>query len=167
VLKELRQLKRNRRLVAMLILPPTVNLLFVGVAMNPEVTGLRLGVVDDSHTGREPRAGVGLRREQFVRITGKYTTVGALSKALSRVTSTRDRRAAGLSDQRARGETAEIQFLVDGVNSNTASVASGYVSRILASLNARLAPASVNRIGASRRAWRSSTTPACAARGSS
>jgi ABC-2 type transport system permease protein len=146
VVKELRQMKRNRRLVAMLVLPPTVNLLLFGVAMNPEVTGLRLGVVDDSHTAESRELVSAFVESNSFVISGTYTSVGSLSEALSA-----GNLDAGIvvppdySDKRARGETAEIQFLVDGVNSNTASVASGYVSRTLASLNARLAPTTVER----------------------
>src|SRR5205085_3926867 len=123
-----------------LILPPTLNLLLFGVAMNPEVTGLRLGVVDDSRTAESRALVSAFVESRSFAVSGSYTSVAALGEAL----------AAGdldagivvppeYDDLRARRETAEIQFLVDGVNSNTASVASGYVARILASLNARLA----------------------------
>jgi len=48
--KELNELRRNRRLIAMMLLPPTVNLVLLGFAMNPEVTDLRLGIVDESRS---------------------------------------------------------------------------------------------------------------------
>ena len=48
--KELNELRRNRRLVAMMLVPPTLNLVLLGFAMNPEVTDLRLGIVDESRT---------------------------------------------------------------------------------------------------------------------
>lgn len=41
--------------------------------------------------------------------------------------------------ERARGETAEIQFIVDGVDSNTAGIAGGYATRIVAALNQNIA----------------------------
>ena len=49
-MKELRQIKRNRKLVVMLIMPPTVNLVLLGFAMNSEVKNIKLGVVDYSRT---------------------------------------------------------------------------------------------------------------------
>ena len=49
-MKELRQIKRNRKLVVMLIMPPTVNLVLLGFAMNSEVKNVQLGVVDESRT---------------------------------------------------------------------------------------------------------------------
>jgi ABC-2 type transport system permease protein len=48
--KELRQIGRNRKLVAMLVVPPTLNLVLLGFAMNPDVTNLKVGVVDESRT---------------------------------------------------------------------------------------------------------------------
>ena len=48
ILKEFRQILRDRRLAISLILPPTLQLLLFGFALNATVSNLRLGVVDDS-----------------------------------------------------------------------------------------------------------------------
>src|SRR5689334_4220510 len=48
--KEFRQISRNKRLVVMLIIPPTLNVVLFGYALNPTVDNLRLGVVDESRT---------------------------------------------------------------------------------------------------------------------
>src|ERR1700681_584854 len=48
--KELHQIRRNRRLVVMLIIPPTLNIILFGLALNPNFENLRLGVVDYSRT---------------------------------------------------------------------------------------------------------------------
>jgi ABC-2 type transport system permease protein len=45
-MKELRQISRNRRLVISLVIPPTLQLVLFGFALNPEVRDLRLGVVE-------------------------------------------------------------------------------------------------------------------------
>ena len=34
-IKELNELRRNKRLVAMMLLPPTLNIVLLGFAMNP------------------------------------------------------------------------------------------------------------------------------------
>ena len=47
-IKELTQIRRNRRLMISLVIPPTVQLIVFGFALNPEVTNLRLGVVDEN-----------------------------------------------------------------------------------------------------------------------
>src|ERR1700746_2349468 len=48
--KEFHQIRRNRRLVILLIIPPTLNIILFGLALNPTFEDLRLGVVDDSRT---------------------------------------------------------------------------------------------------------------------
>src|SRR5260370_27231452 len=49
-IKEFHQIRRNRRLVILLIIPPTLNIILFGLALNPTFENLRLGVVDDSRT---------------------------------------------------------------------------------------------------------------------
>ena len=46
-LKELRQIRRDKRLVLSLIIPPVVQLLVFGLALDPEVKDQRVGIVDD------------------------------------------------------------------------------------------------------------------------
>jgi len=49
-LKELRQIRRDRRLVLSLVVPPTLQILLFGLVLDPQVRDLRLGVVDQSRT---------------------------------------------------------------------------------------------------------------------
>jgi len=46
--KEFRQIRRDRRLQISLIVPPTLQLLLFGFALDATVSNLRLGIVDDS-----------------------------------------------------------------------------------------------------------------------
>jgi len=43
------------------------------------------------------------------------------------------------AEKRQRREVAEVQFLVDSVNSNTGSIAGGYASRVIGALNEKIA----------------------------
>lgn len=138
-LKELRQLRRNRRLVVMLVIPPTVQIVLFGYALNPEVTGLRLGVVDASRTVESRQLVSAFTESRSFRVLGYHASSDGLGDAL----------AAGELDtglvipadfarQRLRGETAEVQLLLDATNSNTAAIAGGYAGRIVTDLNRRL-----------------------------
>jgi ABC-2 type transport system permease protein len=138
VRKELLQLTRNRRLVFMLIVPPTVQIVLFGFALNPEVTRLRLGVVDESRSVESRELVSAFGESLSFRVTSLYASSEALGDAL------RDGELdAGLvvpSDyarERIRGFPAEIQILLDATNSNTAAIAGSYASRIVADLNAR------------------------------
>src|SRR5262245_40806593 len=82
-LKELHQLRRNRRLVIMLIIPPVLNIILFGFALNPTFENLRLGVVDDSRTP-DSRELVSAFRESLVfNIAGYYTSRDTLGQRIS------------------------------------------------------------------------------------
>ena len=139
-MKELNELRRNRRLVAMMLVPPTLNLVLLGFAMNPEVTNLRLGVVDESRTAESRELISAFSESRSFVSSGSFKSVAELSEALSG-----GELDAGLvipsefATKRARRETAEVQFLVDSVNSNTAGIAGGYASRVVGALNEKIA----------------------------
>src|SRR5438876_4943958 len=143
-IKEFHQIRRNRRLVILLIMPSTLNIMLFGVALNPTFEKLRLGVVDDSRTP-ESRELVSAFTEGLVfKTKAYYASTEELGQAISR--SDLD---AGLvvprdfAEKRARHETAEVQLFVDAVNANTATIAGGYAARIIASLNQKIAISNV------------------------
>src|SRR5262245_2352813 len=138
--KELHQLRRNRRLVIMLIIPPVLNIILFGFALNPTFENLRLGIVDDSRTP-ESRELVSAFRESLVfDIDGYYSSREDLGRMIS--TGGLD---AGLViprdfvQKRVRGESPGVQLLVDAVNANTATIAGGYAARIVSTVNQRIA----------------------------
>ena len=137
-MKELRQIKRNRKLVMMLIMPPTVNLVLLGFAMNSEVKNVKLGVADYSRTAESRELASAFVECGAVRIAETFDSAEALGEALSA-----GRLDAGVvvpqdyARLRARGQTAEVQILVDGVDSNRAGIAAGYAARVVAALNER------------------------------
>lgn len=138
-MKELHQIRRNKKLVAMMVIPPTLNLVLLGFAMNPEVTNLKLGVVDESRSAESREVVSAFSESRSFQVYKAYESTAALGHALS--AGDLD---AGLvipSDfarRRMSGETAEIQILVDGVNSNTAAIAGGYATRIVSALNQKI-----------------------------
>ena len=138
--KELNELRRNRRLVAMMLVPPTVNLVLLGFAMNPEVTDLRLGIVDESRTAESREVISAFTESKSFVAAGHYSSIAELSRALSA-----GELEAGIvvpsdfATKRTRGEVAEVQFLVDSVNSNTGGISGGYAVRIIGALNEKIA----------------------------
>ncbi len=138
-LKELRQIKRDKKLVVSLILPPTLQLIIFGFALNPEVTNLRLGVVDESRSVQSREVVSAFVESRSFQVASYYPSSAELGKALSA-----GKLDAGLvipsdfAKQREQRETAKVQFLLDAVNSNTAGIASGYAGRTIAALNTRI-----------------------------
>jgi len=138
--KEFHQIRRNRRLVILLIIPPTLNIVLFGLALNPTFENLRLGVADDSRTP-ESREVISAFQEGLVfKVQGYYASANQLGDAISRgdldagIVIRND-----FAEVRARQETAEVQLIVDAVNANTATIAGGYAARIIAQLNQRIA----------------------------
>src|SRR5262245_7552204 len=138
--KEFHQIRRNRRLVILLIIPPTLNIILFGFALNPDFENLRLGVVDYSATP-ESRELVSAFAEGLVfRVDRYYASPGDMGRAIGKGDLD-----AGLvipfdfAKRRSRREPAEVQLVVDAVNANTATIAGGYAARIIGSLNQKIA----------------------------
>src|ERR1700741_3241084 len=82
--KEFHQIRRNRRLVILLIIPPTLNIVLFGLALNPTFENLRLGVVDDSRTP-ESRELISAFEEGLVfKVEAYYASADQMGSAISR-----------------------------------------------------------------------------------
>lgn len=138
-LKEMRQIRNDRRLMITLVVPPTIQLIIFGFALNPEVTNLRLGVVDESRTMASRQLVSAFVESHSFYIANYYGSTEEIGQALSEGDLD-----AGLiipSDfarRRDRGVTADVQLLIDAVDYNTAGIAAGYAERIIASLNGQI-----------------------------
>src|ERR1035437_250948 len=84
VLKEFRQIRRDRRLAISLIVPPTLQLLLFGFALSATVSNIRLGVIDDSRTPESRELIAALTESKSFRSAGVYVSVDQLGDALSR-----------------------------------------------------------------------------------
>lgn len=139
IIKEFNQIKRNRRLVILLIIPPTLNIVLFGFALNPTVTNLQLGVVDESRSAQSRELIAVLTESRSFQVARYYSSTGELGDDLS---------SGGLDaglvipanfdKKRLRGETADIQLIVDAVNSNTATIAVSYATNIISVLNKKI-----------------------------
>ncbi|OLE97760.1 MAG: hypothetical protein AUG75_04350 [Cyanobacteria bacterium 13_1_20CM_4_61_6] len=133
----------------MLVIPPTLNIMLFGFALNPEVKNLRLGVVDESRTIESRELVSAFVESRSFAVTGYYASSDELGLALSA-----GELDAGLvvpfdyAKQRERHQPVVIQFLVDAVNSNTAAIATGYASRIIVALNQKIAQSQQQPIAA-------------------
>jgi ABC-2 type transport system permease protein len=135
-LKELRQIRRDRRLAMSLVVPPMLQVLLFGFALDSHVRDLRLGVVDESRTLESRELVSAMTENQTFRLAGSFPTAGALERAL----------AGGRLDvgvvvpydyarRLARGRPATVQVLLNAANANTAQIAQGYVEGAVAWLN--------------------------------
>jgi ABC-2 type transport system permease protein len=135
-LKELRQIRRDRRLTISLIVPPTLQVLLFGFALDSDVRNLQLGIVDESRTPESRELIAALTQNRTFQLAGSYATPTMLGEQLG----------AGRLDigvvvpydyarLRTRGRPAPVQVLLNAANANTAQIAQGYVEGAVASLN--------------------------------
>jgi ABC-2 type transport system permease protein len=141
-LKELRQIRRDRRLTLSLIVTPVLQVLLFGFALDSEVRNLRLGVVDESRTSESRALVSALTQNPTFRLAGVYTTSAGLGEAIATA-----RLDVGVvipytfARLRMRGQPATVQVLLNAANGNTAQMSQGYVEGAVASLNRDLAGA--------------------------
>ncbi len=131
--KEFRQAFREPRMRTMLFLPPIIQLLVFGYAVNLDVDHSRMAWMDQDRTpqSRELLAAFqGNRRFELVATPSNDREVQRLLDAdnvdlVVRVLP-------GFERDIQRGRTTAVQILINGTNSNTASIVSGYASSIVA-----------------------------------
>src|SRR5215469_9026801 len=134
--KEVQQLRRNRGLLIQLMIPPTIVLIIFGYALNPKVRNLRMGVVDES-LSVESRVFIDSLTQnvnfdvtrQFLRPQDAEDALKRLELDLFLVIPT------DFARSQRRGETAQVQVVIDAVDANTAQIAQGYLGRALQEYN--------------------------------
>lgn len=137
--KEFNQIRRDRRLAMSLIVPPTLQILLFGFALNATVEHLKLGVVDYSHTPESRELIADMTESQSFRLTGTYVSIDELGAAISR-----GKLDAGIvipydfTRDLERGRQTEVQVLLNAMNANTAAIAQGYSEGIIQSFNQTL-----------------------------
>jgi ABC-2 type transport system permease protein len=134
LLKEFRQMFRDPRAKRLLFIAPILQLLIFGYAATTDVRNVKTYVVDFDRTPDSRRLVDALTASGYFRIVGRSQRPANLVSALDHgdalvgVEIPRDF-AAAIS----AGRQVSVQLLVDGTMANTANVALGYATRIIAS----------------------------------
>ena len=138
--KELQQLRKNKRLMVQLVVPPTLALVLFGLALNPEVKGLRMGVADGSRTRESRQLVDALTANEAFRIAAWYGSAGEAEEALRRLELDLVVVIPGdYARLLARRRPAQVQVWIDSVNTNTATIAQSYLTQSASALARRLA----------------------------
>jgi ABC-2 type transport system permease protein len=118
------------------MLPPTIVLIIFGYALNPKVRDLRLGIVDESLTIESREFIDAVSQNVNFEVTRRYLRIEDAEDALNRleldlfliIPS-------DFSRTLGRGQTAEVQVIIDAVDANTAQIAQGYLGMSLQDYN--------------------------------
>jgi ABC-2 type transport system permease protein len=130
--KEIQQIFRDKRLLFLLIVLPTVQLLMYGFALNPDVHNLKMGIVDyaKSYKSREL---VSALTENGIFILDRHNNT---EQTLNQQIET-GQVSVGLvippefNRNLNQDSIAKVQVLIDAVNANTAGIAKSYITQII------------------------------------
>lgn len=146
VRKEFHELRRDRYAKIRLIVPPILQMLIFGYAATFDVSHVATALLDRDHS-QESRALVArfvdsgrFRIVETARGDGDITDALENDKAVVGLVIH-----AGFAQGLRDAQGASLQVLVDGTNSNTALIASGYVGQIASGYAAGLAAAQAER----------------------
>jgi len=131
--KEFIQALREPRMRVLLFVPPMVQLLVFGFAVNLDVDRARIGWMDMDRTPQSRDL-----RQRFTG-SGRFDIVGwpASEEDVQRTLDRGEAQAVvrilpGFARDTARGRETEVQVLIDGTNSNTASIVANYAGSVIA-----------------------------------
>jgi ABC-2 type transport system permease protein len=145
LVKEMRQLLRNKQVIGLLLVPPFFQLVIFGIILDPDVRAIPLGVVDENHSATSREIVSALTRNGTFVIGLQTPSEATLADAVRR-----GKLAAGivippdLERRIAAGDGPEVGLFLDGVNSYTSGLAGGYASQILARVPTSKDPPAAN-----------------------
>jgi ABC-2 type transport system permease protein len=146
--KEFIQIRRDRGLRRMVVIAPLFQLLIYGYVVATDIRALPIAVLDQSSSAESRRL-----VDRFV--SGGYFTleehVNSLKDAERHLNSGQSMMVLVIPEDYARdirrGVLAKLQLLVDGTNSNTATIALGYAGGIVAAANQEQIQEDIRRKG--------------------
>jgi len=140
VAKEIRQLLRDPMSKRMIFGAPIIQLLLFGYAVNTDVRNVATFLVDHDRTAESRRLVDAFTASGYFELVGTSDDPKELGAALDR-----GRAKVGLeippgfARDVAAGRSPAVQLVVDGANSNTATIAAGYAQKITQEVSARVA----------------------------
>jgi len=145
VSKELRQLLRDFRMRGLIFVAPLIQLMVFGYAVNTDVPNTETFVVDHDHTAVSRELIDAFQRTGYFEVVGRSERPADLARALDRSEAIVGIEIPpGFARRLAAGGPADVQILLDGSSSNTATVAQGYATRIVQRFALEHLPAGVS-----------------------
>jgi ABC-2 type transport system permease protein len=139
VRKEVLQSMRETKTRMTLFLPPMIQLLIFGYAVNLDLEHTRIAWMDMDHTPESRELGSAFAASRYFEVVAMPDHEDQVQQLMdrSRVQAV-IRVLPGFARDIERGEPAGVQILVEGTNSNTASLVSNYANQVVAGYAAQV-----------------------------
>lgn len=153
--KELRQIRRDRRSLLILLFIPVLFLFLFGYALNFDIRHVSLAVQDRDRSEESRTLVAAFLRsayfDQVATVEREADIRRLMDRGTIRILLVVPE---GFSRQINRGETADLQVLLNGDNANTATTVLGYVNGVLIDVSAQLgAEVHAPMLGVASRVW--------------
>ncbi|MGC8829000.1 MAG: ABC transporter permease [Verrucomicrobiia bacterium] len=139
VIKEFRQILRDRLSLGMLIIVPALLLVLYGYALSFDVKHIPTAALDEDRTKESREFLEGIFQNPYFTLKAQLNRRSEIDELLmkgkAKVAIVVPR---GFSEKINRGESATIQALIDGADSTTGSTVHGYLDLIAARFNRRM-----------------------------
>ena len=168
IVKEILQLRQDRRMIPIIFFAPVIQLVVFGFAVNTDVQDVPLVLVDQDRSPASRELLSDFVQSGYFELKGTEQDLRAVDRWLL----TGDAQMAlvirqGYGDALAAGRTAPLQVIADGSDATSANVALGYAGRIVSARGAALMEDRRQTAGAARPGWNAApsrpiTANACA-----
>jgi ABC-2 type transport system permease protein len=151
--KELHHIVRDGRSLAMALMMPVMMLVLFGFALSLDVDRISTYIYDQDQTADSRDLIRRFHGSRFFQILGEVNDYAAIDRAIDR-----NRVLMALvipndySKNLAAGRQAPVQILLDGSDSNTASIALGYAQTLVSNYSLELRAAAMDKRGGQRQA---------------
>lgn len=158
--KEFRQSMREPRMLATMFMPPLMQLIVFGYAVNMDVNSVRVAWLDQDRTPQSRQLQARFEGSGYFDIVavpvsggkaGELMELGKVQGVISLLP--------GFGGDVKRGHATTVQVLVDGTDSNTASIISNYATQVISGYASdvavahRKAPSGLPHIEMQSRVW--------------
>ena len=136
--KELRQIRRDRRTLLILLFVPAFFLLVYGYALNFDIRHVRLALQDNDHSAASRELVSAFVNSGYFDLVADAPSPTAIDRLIDRG----DVRAvlvipARFGSDVVAGRSTAVQFLVNGDNANTAATVVGYATGLISTVSTR------------------------------
>ncbi|ELR97020.1 ABC transporter permease [Gloeocapsa sp. PCC 73106] len=136
--KEFKQVFKNRAFIILLTIPPTIQIIVYGFVLSPEVSNLKLGVVDYANVTESRELIQVMTSNSLFNLSANLTSEKELTRLVEEGKLNVGVIIPPEFPRQLTNNQATLQIFIDGVNANSAGLAQSYLRQIIQQYNLQL-----------------------------